>query len=83
MDSFPDTSQGDTSFSLQEKEDVLLYLKGIQVCFRRSVCFFPAVGHLLCLNGKEVIEAQYSYVWPVLARSEPTGFYEVLIHGQL
>lgn len=57
---------------------------GIQVCFGRNVCFSPAVGQLLYLNGKEeVLEAQYSYMWPLLARSEHSGFYEVLINGQL
>lgn len=57
---------------------------GIQVCFGKNVCFSPAIGQLLYLNGKEeVLEAQYSYMWPLLARSEHSGFYEVLIHGQL
>lgn len=63
---FPDTSQGDTSFSLQEKEAALVYLVGIQICFGRKACFFPAVGQHLHLNSKE---EEYSYVWPLLPGS--------------
>lgn len=80
MDSFPDTSQGDTSFSLREKEGVLLYLMGIQVCFGRNACFFPAVEQLLYLNSKE---EEYSYCVASSSYVRPIGFYEVLIHGQL
>lgn len=52
MDSFHDTFQRGTSFSLQEKEGVLLYLMGIQVCFGKKCMLFP------CCRAASVSEWQ-------------------------